>query len=212
MSIIKLTAEKKVDLTILVEPEIQVKKQQLFDNMKEKIRTRFDEIVSYLNVEPVNEFSYENIMNFFDPAFLYEILQLAVEKALTGYKEYDLKENILACLSEENLESAIMGDPTIEAFKDAINSTPAEDAYEHAHRGALIYNLETMDDEEYFDGNSEQKCTVKRDDEKAKEFYEDWPDTLSPQWKDGKYLGCKYYANGKELKGFSTYLEDDIDE
>lgn len=219
---ISITSEEKITMVILSEPEIQEKTKLLYKNAEELFYNRYNEIIDYLGLQPVNEFSHESILKYFDPAFLYEMLQIAVEKAITTENKYDLKENIIECLTEENLNKAIMGEPMIEAFKDAINSIPAEDAYEHAHRGCLIFNLETMNNEENpFDASflSKEKCTVKRDDEKAKEFYADWPNVLSPQWKDGKYLGCKKFVEGEEsndskeeLKGFNEYLKDDIDE
>lgn len=183
MSKITITSNEKVNLPIFNDPEIQEKTKQLFNSMQEDIYARFEELISYLNVEPVNEFSYENILKHFECQFFYEILGLAVEIALTTPR-YNMKENLLSCIAEGNLIKAIMHEPMIEAFKDVILSTPAKDAYDHAHRGCMIYNLETMNDEEYFDGNSEQKCTVKRDDEAAKEF----------------------------IKDFNEYLKDDIDE
>lgn len=222
MSRIVIIAKEKVAIPILSEPEIQEKTKQLFNDMQEKLNTRFNELREYLHVEPKDEFSDENLLKFFEFNFFYEILGIAADIALTGTDQFNLKENLIVSINEENLNEAISGEPMIEAFKDAINSTPIEDAYDRAHRGCLIFNLETMDNKENpfaFPGNSEQKCTVKRDDEKAKEFYENWPNVLSPQWKDGKFLGCKKFVEGEEsndskeeLKGISEYLKDDIDD
>jgi len=212
MSKFTISINNEARLTIIQDPKLRDKTILLLNSMSEQFLSRYKEIVDYLNQTNADEFSYENIHQNFSVYFTIELLEKAIVIAITGKKQYDIKENMLSLLTEENLSKAIMGETMIKAFKDAIVSTPVEDAYEHAHRGALIYNLETMDDEEYFDGNSKQKCTVKRDDERAKEFYEGWPNVLSPQWKDGKFLGCKKYVEGEELKGISEYLKDDIDD
>ena len=145
---ISITSEEKITMVILNEPEIQKKTKLLYKNAEELFYNRYNEIIDYLVLEPTNEFSYENILKYFDPAFLYEMLQIAVEKAITTENKYDLKENIIESLTEENLNKAIMGEPMIEAFRDAINSVPIEDCLDRAHRGALILNLETMDNKE----------------------------------------------------------------
>lgn len=215
MSRIVIIAKEKVNIPLLGEPEVQEKTKQLFNNMREKITTRFNELRESLHLEPVDEFSDENLLKFFEFNFFYEILGIAADIALTGTDQFNLKENLIASINEENLTEAISGNPMIEAFKDAINSTPAEDNYDRIDRDCKIFNLDSMNNPENpFDASFlyKEQCTVKRDDERAKEFYDDWPNVLSPQWKDGKFLGCKKYVESEELKGISEYLKDDIDE
>lgn len=247
---ITVTAEEKVTMIILSEDEIQEKVKKLYKDMEEPLYNRYNEIIDYLGLEPVTEFSYEKILKNFDVAFLYEILQLAVEITISTEGKYNLKENILDCLTEENLIEAIMGEPMIEAFKDSLALLPEENAYDAAHRCAMIYNLETMNDEENpfaFDDQdihnalkkdvpfdellpgfseflakdmeeeiaeeaSKRKCTVQQDDKKATEFYKDWPNVISPQYKDDKLVAFNHSVEGSELKGIDVYLKDDIDE
>ena len=160
MSRIAIIAKEKLDIPVLGEPEIQEKKEKLFNHMHEKIITRFSEIRKRLPVEPIDEFSDENLLKLFEFNFFYEILGIAADMALTGTNQFNLKENIIASINEENLLEAISGEPMIEAFKDAINSLPAEDNYDRIDRDCKIFNLETMDNEENpfaFDDKSESK-------------------------------------------------------
>lgn len=176
MSRIAIIAKEKVDIPLLGEPEVQEKTKLLFNDMEEKIKTHFNKIREYLHVEPNDEFSDENLLKFFEFNFFYEILGIAADMALTGTNQFNLKENIIASINEENLNKAISGEPMIETFKDAINSMPTEDNYDRTHRDCMIFNLETMDDEENpfaFPGNYTESKELKSIREYLKDDIDD---------------------------------------
>ena len=60
----------------------------------------------------------------------------------SGQGNYDVLANILSLLSEEKLENAIMGEPMVDAFSNAISSIPNTSASSAILHGSKILLLE----------------------------------------------------------------------
>lgn len=134
--------QKDVPLTIFDEPTLAKQVNTLFNGAEEKMKTRIDEIVKFLEPDTTDEFSYENITSLFKGYFFKLILNEAVEITFAGDGNYDILANILSLLSEENLENAIMGKPMIDAFVKAIRSIPTDSALSACLHGSKILLLE----------------------------------------------------------------------
>ena len=106
------------------------------------MKARVDEIVEFLELDTTDKFSYENIAFLFKWYFFKLILNEAVEITFAGQGNYDILSNILSLLSEEKLETAIMGEPMIDAFSNAIRSIPTDSALSAFLLGSKILLLE----------------------------------------------------------------------
>lgn len=134
--------QKDVPLTIFDEPTLTKQVNNLFNGAEEKMKARVDEIVKFLESDTTDEFSYENIASLFKGHFFKLILNEAVEITFAGQGNYDILANILSLLSEEKLENAIMGEPMIDAFSNAIRSIPTDSALSACLHGSKILLLE----------------------------------------------------------------------
>ena len=134
--------EKEIPLTIFDEPVLQKQVIHLFNGAEKKIKARVNEIVTFLESDSTDELSYDNIAFLFKGYFYKLILNEAVEMTFSGYGKYDVLSNILSLLTEEKLETAIMGKPMIDAFSNAIRSIPAQTALSKALNGSKILLLE----------------------------------------------------------------------
>ncbi len=134
--------KKDIPLTIFDEPVLQDKVTRLFNGSEEKIKARFNEIVSFLEVDSTDELSYDNIASLFKSYFYKYVLNEAVEITFSGQGNYDALSNILSLLSEEKLENAIMGEPMIYAFSKAIRSIPITSDLSACLHGSKILLLE----------------------------------------------------------------------
>lgn len=121
--------QKNVPLTIFDEPTLAKQVNNLFNGAEEKMKARIDEIVKFLESDTTDEFSYGNIVSLFKCYFFKLILNEAVEITFAGHENYDILANILSLLSKENLETAIMGEPMIDAFSTAIRNIPIDSAF-----------------------------------------------------------------------------------
>ncbi len=133
--------QKDVPLTIFDEPTLAKQVNNLFNGAEEKMKARVDEIVKFLELDATDEFSYENIAFLFKGYFFELILNEAVEITFAGQENYDILSNILSLLSEEKLETAIMGEPMVDAFSDAIHSIPTNSALSEGLNGSKILLL-----------------------------------------------------------------------
>lgn len=134
--------QKDVPLTIFDEPSLAKRIDDLFNGAEEKMKARVDEIVKFLESDATDEFSYENISFLFKGYFFKLILNEAVEITFAGQENYDILSNILSLLSKEKLETAIMGEPMIDAFSNAIRSIPIDSALSACLHGSKILLLE----------------------------------------------------------------------
>lgn len=134
--------QKDVPLTIFDEPTLAKQINNLFNGAEEKIKERVDEIAKFLELDSTNELSYDNISFLFKGNFFKLILNEAVEITFAGQGNYDILSNILSLLSEEKLETAIMGKPMINAFSKAICSINTDSALSTCLYGSKILLLE----------------------------------------------------------------------
>ena len=134
--------EKEIPLTIFDEPVLQKQVAHLFNGAEEKIKARVNEIVAFIKSDYTDELSYDNIAFLFKGYFFKVILNEAVEITFSGQGKYDVLSNILSLLTEEKLETAIMGKPMIAAFSNAIRSIPSETFFDKINHGSDIMLLE----------------------------------------------------------------------
>ncbi len=134
--------KKDVPLTIFEQPTLAKQVDSLFNEAEEKMRLRVDEIVKFLKTDSNAELSYENIAFLFKGYFFKLILNEAVEITFAGQKNYDIVSNIISLLSKEKLDAAIMGEPMIDAFSEAIRSIPTDNALSACLHGSKILLLE----------------------------------------------------------------------
>ena len=137
----KVRIEKDVSVTIFDEPTLAKQVDNLFNGAEEKMKARVNEIVKFLDMDSTDELSYDNIAFLFKGYFFKLILNEAVEITFAGQGNYDILSNILPLLSEEKLETAIMGEPMIDAFSKAISSIPNDSGLSAAlHGSKILYN------------------------------------------------------------------------
>jgi len=134
--------QKNVPLTIFDEPVLAEKVANLFNGAEEKIKARFNEIIIFLESDSTDELSYSNITFIFKVYFYKMILNEAVEMTFSKQGKYDILSNILSLLTEEKLETAIMGEPMIDAFSNAIRSITTTSVLSKALNGSKILLLE----------------------------------------------------------------------
>lgn len=130
--------KKNVPLTIFDEPVLKDRVAEIFANSEEKIKSRVNEINTFLDMGEVAELSYDNILFLFKNYFYKLILNEVIEIIFSNNKNYDLLLNILELLSEENLEGAIIGEPMIDAFSTAIRSIPVDSGLDACMHGSKI--------------------------------------------------------------------------
>lgn len=132
---------KEIPVTIFNEPVLQKQVIELLNGLEEKIKARFNEIITFLEADDTDELSYGNIAILFKGYFYKLILNEAVEITFSRYGKYDVLANILSLLTEEKLESAIMGEPMIDAFSNAIRSIPTTSGLSACLNGSKILLL-----------------------------------------------------------------------
>lgn len=138
----KVRIKKDVPVTIFDEPTLAKQVANLFNGAEEKMKARVNEIVKFLDMDSTDELSYDNIAVLFKGYFFKLILNEAVEITFSEQGNYDILSNILSLLSEEKMETAIMGEPMIDAFSKAIRSIPNDSGLSAALHGGKILLLE----------------------------------------------------------------------
>lgn len=124
----KVRIQKDVPVTIFDEPTLAKQVDNLFNGTEEKMKARVNEIVKFLDMDSSDELSYDNITFLFKEYFFELIMNEAVEITFSGQGNHDILYNILSLLSEEKMETAIMGEPMIYAFFKAIRSSISKDS------------------------------------------------------------------------------------
>lgn len=138
----KVRIQKDVPVTIFDEPTLAKQVDNLFNGAEKKMKSRVNEIVKFLDMDSADELSYDNIAFLFKGYFFKLILNEAVEITFAGQGNYDILSNILSLLSEEKMETAIMGETMIDAFSKAIRSIPNDSGLNAALHGSKILLLE----------------------------------------------------------------------
>lgn len=141
--------QKDVPLTIFEEPNLAKQVGILFDGSKEKIKSRIDEIIEFLKSNDHHDlinydseaFSYQNLLPLFKGYFFKSTLNRAVEITFSEQGKYNILSTISSLLSEEVLQDAIMGEPMIDAFSNAIRNLPNDGYLSPALHGADVLLL-----------------------------------------------------------------------
>ena len=119
-----------VPLKIFNVPIIKQKAIEVFESLttQKAIKEREDEMLAAIALESTKDFSYENIVEKFKPYFYREILQQALEMAITQGNRFNIVSNILTLLpAEYNMKKAINGKAFYNAFEDIIKELPMSD-------------------------------------------------------------------------------------
>lgn len=130
MSNVLVKIEKAVPTDIFQLPQIKLRVDELFDEMKGDIRARFDEVKAFItkterDKERYGMISYDEIVDFFKIYFYKSILNEVVEITFTQSGKYNVMENILEVLSVPKLKEAVFGKQMIDAFGMAIRKIPS---------------------------------------------------------------------------------------
>jgi len=76
---------KEIPVTIFNEPVLQKQVIELLNGLEEKIKARFNEIITFLEADDTDELSYGNIAILFKGYFYKLILNEAVEITFSRY-------------------------------------------------------------------------------------------------------------------------------
>ena len=147
MSEVFVRIEKAVPITIFELPEIKLRVDTLFDNMKDDIKARFDEVKAFITKDEgdkhrYGKIAYDEITDLFKIYFYKSILNEAVELTFTENGKYDMVANILEVLSDEKLKADILGEPMIYAFEKAIKNLPSNGDLTACLHGSTMLLLE----------------------------------------------------------------------
>lgn len=147
MSKVLVRIEKEVPTTIFELPEIKLRVDTLFDNMKDDIKARFDEVKAFITKNEgdkrrYGKIAYDEITDLFKIYFYKSIINEAVELTFTENGKYDMVANILEILSDEKLKADILGEPMIYAFEKAIRNLPRDGFTVASIHGGTILLLE----------------------------------------------------------------------
>lgn len=116
-----------VPLKIFNVPIIRQKAKEVFEILgtQKAIKERATEMLAVMDLKPTSDFSYENIVEKFKPYFYKEILQQALEMAITQSNRFNIVSNILTLLpSEYTMKKAINGNAFYGAMEDVIKELP----------------------------------------------------------------------------------------
>ena len=147
MSKVLVKIEKGVSTDIFELPQIKLRVDELFDEMKDDIRARFDEVKAFITNGERKEkrygmISYNEIISLFKICFYNSIINEVVEITFSQSGKYNVVENILEVLSEQKLKDAIYGKTMIDAFETAIRLLPTDSGLTAALHGSTIHLLE----------------------------------------------------------------------
>ena len=147
MSKVLVKIEKGVSTDIFELPQIKLRVDELFEDMKDDIQARFNEVKAFITKTERNEkrygmISYNEIESLFEICFYRSIINEVVEITFTQSGKYNVVENILEVLSEQKLKDAIYGEPMIDAFGTAIRLIPSDSGLGCALHGSTILLLE----------------------------------------------------------------------
>lgn len=147
MSNVLVKIEKAVPTDIFELPQIKLRVDELFDEMKGDIRARFDEVKAFItkterDKERYGMISYDEIVDSFKIYFYKSILNEVVEITFTQSGKYNVMENILEVLSDQKLKDAVFGKQMIDAFGMAIRKIPSDSGLVKTLHGSTMLLLE----------------------------------------------------------------------
>ena len=118
MEKILVSIKQDVPLTIFEVPSIKEKSEHLFENNKQIIDSRIDQIMKFLEIS--DEQFYKNTVFYFKHYFYKSILNETVKVMFSSNGNYDAISTIISFLSDENLGNAIMGEVMVNAAQKAV--------------------------------------------------------------------------------------------
>lgn len=147
MSDVLVKIEKAVPTTIFELPQIKLRVDNLFNEMEEDIKARFDEIKAFITKSEADKsiygkIEYDEIATLFKIFFYKSVLNDVVEMTFGENNKHNVVENILEILSYDNLKEAVYGELMINAFKMAIKNLPSDGALTACLHGGKIMLLE----------------------------------------------------------------------
>lgn len=133
----KVNTKKDLSTTIFKEEAIQEKANILFNNIKDDFSKQVDEVLKIIREKPKGALSHDNIFSIFKKKFYKVILDEAIEKSLNGENNYNIKDNLLALLTnyDNSLKKSTQNELLISAISTAILSIPVTSNLE-----TCIYN------------------------------------------------------------------------
>ncbi len=136
-----------VSTNIFEVPEIKMRVDFLFYEMKDEIRERFNEILAFVtkreyDKKKYGEISYEEVLEYFKVYFYKFTLNTAVSITFSKEGKYNMLENVLEELSKEKLKEAILGKPMIHAFEKAITKLPIDGGLDACLQGGMKLLIE----------------------------------------------------------------------
>lgn len=134
--------EINIPTTIFQKPVLKEHVSKLFDSNEEKIKTRINEILTFLGSDYSEKLSSDEIEFFFKGYFYKVVLNEAVKMTFSEEANFDALGNIISLLTNEKLKNAIMGEPMIDAFSKAIRNLPTGNGLEACIHGGKIMLLE----------------------------------------------------------------------
>lgn len=146
-----LNLETSVPTTIFEQEKIKVRIEELFAQNESEMVERFKEVKASITERErdkvrYGKISYDDISELFKIYFYEKISIQAVEMAFSENGEnedrFNIVTNILELLTDENLQSAIQGEPMINAFTGTISHLETSSGHEAALDGSTILYLE----------------------------------------------------------------------
>ena len=118
MSDVLVKIEKTVPITIFELPQIKLRVDNLFNEIEDDIKVRFDEVKAFITKSEADKriygkIEYDEIATLFKIFFYKSVLNDVVEMTFEENDKYDVVKNILEILSYDKLKKAVLGEPMI---------------------------------------------------------------------------------------------------
>lgn len=139
---VSVRIETAIPITIFEKPVLKEHVSKLFNDNEEKIKSRVNEILTFIGSDYIEKLSYEEIVFFFKGYFYKLVLNEAVKMTFSEESNFDALGNITSLLTNEKLKNAIMGEPMVDAFSKAIRNLPTGNGLEACIHGGKIMLLE----------------------------------------------------------------------
>ena len=166
---ISVRIETNIPITIFEKPVLKVLVSNLFDSNEEKIKSRVNEILTFIGSDYIEKLSSDEIVFFFKGYFYKLILNEAVKMTFSEEANFDALKNIKSLLTNEKLENAIMGEPMIEAFSKAIRNLPNDGFLTPVLHGSKIMLLKSK-----FLGQRIFPTFEEKEKKRQKNYCSDW--------------------------------------
>jgi len=126
---VKVSIGATVPVTVMEEPSVELRMNNIFSELKPDLEKRCEEIKSFIfehrddDIFKSDSFSYENIMFYFKMYFSKTIMNEATVLAFNGKGGYNILSNVIHLITAKKLKKAIYGEEMIAAFKKIMCSS-----------------------------------------------------------------------------------------